>query len=921
MFLGASVRIQRLFRVSIAALVAAALLSACGGSHSGGQSSLPPVPSARAHAAAAAVAAGTDIVALDTGGAASGSFSADADFVASGTWTYKSTSTIDTSGVAQPAPQAVYQTEREGSTINYSIPGLTAGTAYTVRLSFAELWWTAKGQRVFNVSINNVKVLSSFDTFAAAGARNKAVTESFSATASSAGTITVTLAAVTNYAAINAIEIVSGSAPPTPTPTPTATATATATPTAGPWMTIAIDSGGGAAGTFAADEDFTSGGTWTSSVTNTIGTTGLTNPAPQAVYQSQRAGSTVTYTVPGLTPGTPYTVRLHFAETFWTAAGQRVFNIGINGTKVLGNFDIVAVTGARYKAVIEPFTVAASSAGTIVISLTAVTNYAAVNGIEIIAQSGSTTPTPTPTAAPTPAFNDYTTFGYDNGRSVFNPNTTAITPANVAKLHVAWQANLHDYGTQTQPILATEIPGHAGVLFVGGSSGGVYGFDALTGTQIWKASTGQMVYAACGSTSYLGIGGTAAYDPATRSLYMVGNKNASTDAYAANVLYRFDGTSGTILGQVNFAAAQVGNPEQNFTHTAVTLNNGVAYAGTGSTCDISSWRGSVVAINVPSMSVANRFFTLWDPHNTRGAGAQPWSGGGVWGWGGVSLDSAGHVLTGVGNGDNGTSNGKIAPPFVSIPHEYDGYAETLLELSANLSNVVADNHPIPTSIFSNTVNDLDIQGTPLVFHPNGTGCGTMIAIQGKSGELNVYNEGSIAAGPAAQFQLAPPDSDDAYLGDPAFSPATGLVYATVASSTSPTLIPAGLIAIDPGCGHPSVTWHAAFGSDSSSTGTPRSVPAVSAGGVVFAGTVNGRGGSVWAVDASTGSVLDGGSPLLQTSGNIRVPATIDGDWVFVLDDNGNMYGLTIDPKYAAIQTQYRAPDARSSRPAARFKRG
>ena len=114
MFLGASVRIQRLFRVSIAALVAAALLSACGGSHSGGQSSLPPVPSARAHAAAAAVAAGTDIVALDTGGAASGSFSADADFVASGTWTYKSTSTIDTSGVAQPAPQAVYQTEREG---------------------------------------------------------------------------------------------------------------------------------------------------------------------------------------------------------------------------------------------------------------------------------------------------------------------------------------------------------------------------------------------------------------------------------------------------------------------------------------------------------------------------------------------------------------------------------------------------------------------------------------------------------------------------------------------------------------------------------------------------------------------------------------------------------------------------------------
>jgi hypothetical protein len=917
----AGVRIQRVFRVSIATLVAAALLSACGGSHGGGQSSLPPLPNARAHAAAAAAAAGTDIVALNTGGAASGSFAADADFVASGTWTYKSTSTIDTSGVAQPAPQAVYQSEREGSTINYSIPGLSAGTAYTVRLSFAELWWTAKGQRVFNVSINNVKVLSSFDTFAATGARNKAVTESFNATASSAGTISVTLAGITNYAAINAIEIVSGSG--APTPTPTATAAATATPTAGPGVTVAIDSGGGATGTFSADTDFTTGASWTSSTTNAISTTGVTNPAPQAVYQTQRVGATVLYTIPGLTPGTPYTVRLHFAEIYWTAAGQRVFNIGINGSSVLSNFDIVAVTAARYKAVVESFTVGASSTGSIAIALTAVTNNAAINGIEIIAASGSSTPTPTPTPTPTAAagFNDYATFGYDNGRDVFNPNTTAITPASIGKLHVAWQASLGDYNTQTQPILATEISGHAGVLFVGGGSGGFYAYDALKGTRVWKASTGQMVYTACGSTSYFGIGGSAAYDPATKSLYVVGNKNASADAYAANQLFRLDAASGTILGQVNFAAAQVGNPEQNFSHTAVTLNNGVAYVGTGSTCDISSWRGSVVAIDVPSMTIANRFFTLWDPQNTRGAGAQPWSGGGVWGWGGISLDSAGNVLTGVGNGDNGISNGKIASPFVTIPAEYDGYAETLLELSPSISSVVADNHPIPTSTYSRTVNDLDVQGTPLVFRPNGTGCSTMVALQGKSGEFNLYNESSIASGPVAQYQLSPTNSDDAYLGDPAFSPATGLIYAPVASSASPTLFAPGLVAINPGCGNPSVTWHAAFGSDSSGSGTPRSVPAASAGGVVFAGSVNGSGGSLWAVDASTGSVLNGGNPLLQTSGNLRVPATIDGGWVFVLDNDGNMYGLTTDPSYPAIQTKYRAPDARSRKPSGWFKHG
>jgi hypothetical protein len=703
-------------------------------------------------------------------------------------------------------------------------------------------------------------------------------------------------------------------------PIPNAKARADATAVAAGTDVVALNSGGSAAGVFAADKDYTSVGTWASGTTSAIDTSGVTNPAPQAVYQSIRVGSTIAYTIPGLTAGTPFTVRLHFAETFWKAAGQRVFTVSINGTKVLSNFDIVALTKARFKAVVESFTATASSSGTITIVLTAVTNNAAVSGIEIIA-SGSATPPPTPAPTPTAAgFNDYPTYGYDNGRDAFNPNTTAITPASIAKLHVAWQASLGDYGTQTQPILAAGIPGHAGVLFVGGASGRVYGYDALKGTQLWKTSTGQLVYTACGTTSAFGIGGTAAYDAATKSLYIVGNKNASADSYGANELFRLDGASGTILGRVNFAAPAVGNPEQNFSHTAVTLSNGVAYVGTGSTCDISSWRGSVVEISVPSMTVANRFFTLWDPQNTRGAGAQPWSGGGVWGWGGVSLDAAGNVYTGVGNSDNGLSHGTIAPPFVKTPHEYAGYAETLLELSPSLSSVVANNHPIPTSTYSRTVNDLDIQGTPLVFRPNGTGCGTMIAIQGKSGELNVYNASSIASGPVAQYQLSPTNSDDAYLGDPAFSAATGLVYAPVASSTSPTLFPPGLIAIDPGCGHPSVSWHAAFGSDSSSIGKPRSVPAASAGGVVFAGSVNGSGGSVWAVDASTGGVLNGGNPVLQTSGHLRAPATIDGDWVFVLDDTGNMYGLTTDPNYAAIQTKYRAPDARSSEPSDWFKR-
>src|SRR6202011_5546913 len=95
---------------------------------------------------------------------------------------------------------------------------------------------------------------------------------------------------------------------------------------------VQINSGGAAVAPFVADTDFT-GGT-TVSTTKAVDTSGVTNPAPQAVYQSNRYG-TFSYVVPGLTAGASYKVRLHFAETYWTAVGQRTFNVAINGQQVL----------------------------------------------------------------------------------------------------------------------------------------------------------------------------------------------------------------------------------------------------------------------------------------------------------------------------------------------------------------------------------------------------------------------------------------------------------------------------------------------------------------------------------------------------------------------------------------------------------
>ena len=144
---------------------------------------------------------------------------------------------------------------------------------------------------------------------------------------------------------------------------------------------VDINAGGVAVSPFVADTDYSGGSTY--AVSHTISTAGVTNPAPIAVYQDAREG-TFTYTVPGFVAGSTHTVRLHFAELYFSAAGQREFDVAINGTPVLTNFDIVATAGSQYKANVQQFITTANSSGKIVISLSnGAVNQPEMSGIEI----------------------------------------------------------------------------------------------------------------------------------------------------------------------------------------------------------------------------------------------------------------------------------------------------------------------------------------------------------------------------------------------------------------------------------------------------------------------------------------------------------------------------------------------------------
>ncbi len=140
----------------------------------------------------------------------------------------------------------------------------------------------------------------------------------------------------------------------------------------------------------------------TNAYANFITTTGVTNAAPEDVYRTERWGP-MTYTIPNLTPGASFTVRLHFAEAAYAAAGDRHFNVAINGTTVLTNFDIFAAAGGEYIANVQSFTENADSNGTITIALTVGTGGTSsqnpsLRGIEIIPASTCSSAPSTPTA-------------------------------------------------------------------------------------------------------------------------------------------------------------------------------------------------------------------------------------------------------------------------------------------------------------------------------------------------------------------------------------------------------------------------------------------------------------------------------------------------------------------------------------------
>jgi beta-glucanase (GH16 family) len=145
---------------------------------------------------------------------------------------------------------------------------------------------------------------------------------------------------------------------------------------------IAIHAGGHAVERFAR-EMFSAGG-FTNFHNVQVDTSPVENPAPQAVYQTEHWGAS-DWAIPNLNPQADYTLRLHFVENTFTAAGKRMFNVIVNGQQVLTDFDIFATAGAMSKAVTEDFVVTPDENGVVAIQFVpGSADQPTVSGIELI---------------------------------------------------------------------------------------------------------------------------------------------------------------------------------------------------------------------------------------------------------------------------------------------------------------------------------------------------------------------------------------------------------------------------------------------------------------------------------------------------------------------------------------------------------
>lgn len=400
----------------------------------------------------------------------------------------------------------------------------------------------------------------------------------------------------------------------------------------------------------------------------------------------------------------------------------------------------------------------------------------------------------------------WVTWGNGAERQGNNRFETVVGTANVAGLHHLWSVDLGAF-INASPVLAVGVPINGtptDVVYVGTEHGDFYAVSTA-GRVLWTRNLGSHL-ANCPDTpdSRFGVQASAIFDAQSNRVYVAGGDGK---------VYALNPSTGAILSgwPVTITTDAVHEP----VYSAPTLWANHVYVETASHCDRTPYHGRIVSIDT-----ATRTTSAW---YVSGSATGP-NGGGIWSWGGASVDPAdGNVYVATGN--------VIANP------ENLFYGDHVVRLTGSLQVVAAHSPGVG-------IVDDDFGSTPVLFQKPG--CPRQLVTEQKNGSLYLYDRDSIASGYRQKVTVS---GGGEFIGVPAYSPDTQMVY--VANPVQPAggAYTYGMIAfrLDASCKLVRA-WEKTAGTNGSITSTP-----TVANGVVYYG--DGGPGHIHGFNALTGTPL------------------------------------------------------------------
>jgi len=339
--------------------------------------------------------------------------------------------------------------------------------------------------------------------------------------------------------------------------------------------------------------------------------------------------------------------------------------------------------------------------------------------------------------APVRANTAWLSYGHDGQLTnyVRSPMLNATTAPHI---HLLWATKL-DGSIVASPLYAPArlVTGaRVDLVFVETEAGSIYALLARSGAIVWQRNFGSLS-TDCGTW---GFTSTGAIDLRRGLIYAI---SADGELHALAL------ETGDEAPGWPFAVSAARN-QYEYVWGGLRIVGGRLYVGVAAYCDEPDPANLFAEGRLLSIS-------LDDPANVKTFDPVPGygNGGGVWSWGGVSVEPDGSALyTGVGNS-------YVLDPTCACYVDTAGYGERMLKLTPDFLVIDSDRPPdVP-----NTGDD-DFGSAPVLFQPPG--CRPYAAANNKLGLLYIWNRDLLGHGPIMKFGLG--DGIAAFVGAPSYSP-------------------------------------------------------------------------------------------------------------------------------------------------------